>query len=388
MNARYESKISNCFVANLGNSPAITCNLRLAFEYFDSHITSPRINQRFHKTYIIGFMKKLILAMTASLLFITGVSSDAAVERRKDQFGKDFGYYVYPIAGEIPGLGTAAGVGASVLNMGGNDVDFTGYAIDGDFEARGFALLDYHIIDKRRIFDFGYNDYLVAPIAYDRGIYSDPDDVIHPKAEGGYLLGQMTYTFDERRYEIFVRALNGRERILEVLDKDGVAFPGVDAEWERGTYYSIGGSIDLTDDRLDPRRGWRVEFAAKLPHDTEADESRFFVTDYNFSAYLPMRRWDTLAFNLFHSRSHVTRKGETDFAMLQAFSGLNCDQYLAGPNRNNCLNTESKYLQRIIANNRYGTASPLVARNGYALLITTVFTPQECSFMALSTAGI
>jgi len=311
------------------------------------------------KIDILYGMKNLILVMIAFLLSITALSSEAEVERRKDQFGKDFGYYLYPIVGDIPGLGSAAGAGASVLNMGGNDVDFTGYAIDGDFEARGFALLDYHIVDKRLIFDFGYNDYLVAPSAFDRGIYSDPDDVIHPKAEGSYLLGQLTYTVDERRFELFARVLTGRERILEVLDNDGIAFPGIDTDWENATNYSIGGSIDLTDDRLDPRHGWRFEFAARLPHEAEADESKFFVTDYNFSAFIPMRLWDTLVFNLYHSRSHVTREGETDFATLQATSGLNCDQYPLGASRNNCLNTESKHLQRIIANNRYGTASSL-----------------------------
>jgi len=30
------------------------------------------------------------------------------------------------------------------------------------------------------------------------------------------------------------------------------------------------------------------------------DESKFFVTDYNFSVFIPMRRWGTLAFNLYH----------------------------------------------------------------------------------------
>ena len=109
-------------------------------------------------------------------------TAEAAVERRKDQFGRDFGYYIYPIVGEIPGLGTAAGAGASVLNIAGSDSDFTAYYLDGDFEAKGAALLDYHIIPQRLIVDVGYNDYLVAPVSYNRGIDSDPDDVIYPEA--------------------------------------------------------------------------------------------------------------------------------------------------------------------------------------------------------------
>ena len=43
----YEPKITNCCVANFGNSLAITCDLRLALGDFESHIRSSRINQRF-----------------------------------------------------------------------------------------------------------------------------------------------------------------------------------------------------------------------------------------------------------------------------------------------------------------------------------------------------
>lgn len=300
----------------------------------------------------------IVILMCATLL-TTSALCNAAVERRKDQFGRDFGYYLYPIVGEIPGLGKAAGAGASVLNIVGNDTDFTGYYVSGDFEAKGAALLDYHLLPQRLILDLGYNDYLVAPIAYDRGINSDPDDVIHPKAEGRYLLGQLTYTYDERHYEIFIRALTGRERLHEILDKDGKAFAGVDTEWKKGTLYSIGGSIDLTDDRLDPRDGVRFEFTAKLPHDAEADESKLWVTDYNLSYYIPLRRWDTLAFNLFHSRAHVIREGETDYVSLQQSKGLNCSQYPAGSERDRCLAAEEKHLNSLIAHNRYGTASSL-----------------------------
>ncbi|WP_455218093.1 hypothetical protein, partial [Kaarinaea lacus] len=131
---------------------------------------------------------KLIVVI---LIFFVSICS-ADTDRRRDQFGTDFGYYIYPIAGEVPGLGTATGFGASILNIAGNDADFTGYYIDGDFRARGAALLDYHLKPRRLVLDIGYNDYLVAPVVYGRGIQSDPDDVIYPKAEGGYLLGQLT----------------------------------------------------------------------------------------------------------------------------------------------------------------------------------------------------
>ncbi len=293
------------------------------------------------------------------LILFGSVGHAEVVERRKDQFGRDFGYYFYPIAGEIPGMGTASGFGVSVLNMGGGDTDFTGYYVRGDIKATGAALLDYHVVPQRLLFDVGYNDYRVAATSYKRGIDSEPTDVIYPKVEGAYLLGQMTLTFDQRRYEAFVRLLGGQNRLLEVLDKDKQAFAGVDTSWKSGSSYSLGGSLDLTDDRVDPRNGVRVEFSSRLPNGSNADMSEYFVNDYNLTGYLPTRDWDTLVFNLFYSRAHVTHEGLTDYALLQQRHGLNCTQYPAGPSRDACMSTEAKLLNGMLANNRYGTASPL-----------------------------
>lgn len=293
------------------------------------------------------------------LLLFNSASYAEVIERRKDQFGRDFGYYFYPIVGEIPGMGRASGFGVSVLNMGDGDTDFTGYYVRGDIKATGAALLDYHVVPQRLLFDVGYNDYRVAATSYKRGINSGPADVIYPKVEGAYLLGQLTLTFDQRRYEAFARLLSGQNRLLEVLDKDKQAFAGVDTSWKSGNSYSLGGSLDLTDDRVDPRNGVRFEFSSRLPNGRNADMSEYFVNDYNLTGYLPTRNWDTLVFNLFYSRAHVTREGLTDYALLQQRHGLNCTQYPAGPNRDACLSTEAKLLTGMVANNQYGTASPL-----------------------------
>jgi len=302
---------------------------------------------------------RVFLIWVMLLTMISGASLAEVVERRRDQFGRDFGYYVYPIVGEVPGLGKAAGVGASVLNMGGGDTDFTGYYVRGDIKATGAALLDYNILPKRLIFDVGYNDFRVATTAYNRGINSDPVDVIRPKVEGAYVLGQMTLTFDERRYELFARMLDGRNRLIEVLDKNNQAFAGVDTAWKSGYFYSLGGSLDLTDDRLDPRDGIRFEFSSRLPHRRNADESEYFVNDYNLTGFVPMRKWDTLAFNLFYSRALVTHEGITDYALLQQRYGLNCNQYPVGASRDACQSAEAKLLANKQADNQYGTASPL-----------------------------
>ena len=303
---------------------------------------------------IIKFLSRVLL-----LTMVSSASFAEVVERRKDQFGRDFAYYVFPIAGEIPGMGKATGLGVTVSNMAGGDTDFTGYYVRGDIKATGLALLDYHVLPKRLLFDVGYNDYMLTTTSYGVGANSDPSTAIHPKVEGKYVLGQMTLTFDERRYEMFVRALKGRSHLIEILDRNNQAFNDVDTSWKGGIYYSLGGSIDLTDDRLDPRKGARFEFSSRLPHHGNADDSEYYVNDYNLTGYAPLRKWDTLVFNLFYSRAHVTRQGLTDYATLQQRYGLNCNQYPIGPDRDNCLSTEASLLEGKQESNQYGTATAL-----------------------------
>lgn len=78
-----------------------------------------------------------------------------APERRRDQYAGEFSYYLYPLAGDIPGLGSVFGLGGSALNIAGTDMDFTAFKVDGDFSASGATLLDIPLIKRRLIFDIG-----------------------------------------------------------------------------------------------------------------------------------------------------------------------------------------------------------------------------------------
>lgn len=299
----------------------------------------------------------------AGVLFLvvatTATAGDFAPERRRDQFGKDFSYYVYPIGGDIPGLGSAFGLGATVLNMFDSDADFTGFKISGDFDASGYTLLDMHLLKRRLILDLGYYDFEVAPIAYQRGIDSDEDDYILPKARGAYWLGQLTATFSERRLEFFYRLGDGNSRLLEVRDRDGNAFEGVDTKKYHARFHTLGVTADYTDDRLDPRRGLRFEFAVRDNPAGGHLQSDYLTHASNLTGYVPQRRWDTLVFNLMVSGAHVTDQATTDYATLQAEMGLNCAQYSDPDEQQRCIDTETQFLNDRIAENRYGVAMPL-----------------------------
>ena len=306
-------------------------------------------------------MTRVHLTVLFLLLFTlpSRAIADEGIERRRDQFGKDFGYFLYPIASTIPGLGTATGAGATVLNMGGTDTDFTGFKIVGDFDASGYALLDLHAVPRRLIFDVGYYDFDVAPVVYHRGIHSSKDDYILPRAKGAYTIAQATASFSERMFEAYVRELRGSTQLLRVSDKDGNAFSAIDTNKHDARVDTVGAVLDVTDDRLDPRKGVRFEVAAKFPKIDDPNVSEYSVTDYNLTGYIPFRRWDTLVLNLFRSDARVTRQASTDFADLQQKVGLGCSQLPAGPDRDSCLATEAAMINERIAENQHGNATSL-----------------------------
>jgi outer membrane protein assembly factor BamA len=117
--------------------------------------------------------------------------------------------------------------------------------------------------------------------------------------------------------------------------------------------------VDYTDDRLDPRAGLRLEVAQKTPTIEQDFLSQYTVTDYNVTGYIPVRKWDTIALNVFVSDARVTKKGLTDFAALQQVAGLGCDAYPPGPAQDQCKITEAEHLSQQIAANEHGTATSL-----------------------------
>ena len=327
------------------------------------HDPIPAVPRRSRDRAVLPERSVVLAAVLGALVMLVAGAAPAGaaewVERRRDQFGKDFGYFLYPLVSTIPGLGTAQGAGATVLNIGGTDTDFTGFKIGGDFAAGGYALLDLHAVPRRLIFDVGYYDFEVAPVAYHRGIRSSKDDVIHPHVEGAYAVAQATVSFHDRLFEVYVRELRGAVRMLSVLDKDGNEFAAIDTNKRDARTHTVGAVLDDTDDRLDPRKGVRVEVAAKIPVIDDPNLSRYYITDVNVTGYVPFRQWDTLALNLFHSDAHVTRQASTDFAELQQKIGLGCGSLPPGPEQDRCLATEAAFITERIAENRYGSATSL-----------------------------
>ena len=281
------------------------------------------------------------------------------IERRRTQFSKDFAYFFYPIAGKVPGLGSAAGAGATVANIHKTNLDMTGFYIDGDFKATGVAITDIHLIPDRLVMNFGSYTYNVSPMIFRRGMDSRKDDFILPYWEGYSNLGHLALTFDERRYECYARFMNSSGRMTRLLDKDHNQFSNVDKSLHTENSLNLGFTVDLTDDLQDPRQGARLEGVRRTTFEQQYLTSSFDVYDLSLTGYLPVGMSSTWAFNAFYSGTQRRSAASTDRAELQKKIGLNCAASPDPAAKAQCDAAEKQFLDDRIAFNRHGMATYL-----------------------------
>ncbi|MBI5814573.1 MAG: hypothetical protein HZB29_03080 [Nitrospinae bacterium] len=280
-----------------------------------------------------------------------------SVERRREQFPKNFAYFLYPIAGSIPGLGTASGAGATMANIMESNVDFTGFYVDGEFTATGVAVTDIHLMPEFLVGNLGSYTYKVSPMIFRRGMDSSKDDYILPFWEGYSNVGQLALTFAQRRYEFYVRFMNSSGQLSKMLDKDHNEFSNIDKSTHTENALNIGFSMDMTDDVQDPRRGLRVEGVRRSTFERQYMLSQFDVYDLNLTGYLPVGQASTWVFNAFYSTAEKVGSATTDREELRSAIGLNCGSITDPGQKTQCEATENQYLDDRVAYNSYGMST-------------------------------
>jgi len=123
----------------------------------------------------------------------------------------------------------------------------------------------------------------------------------------------------------------------------------------RSEVWALGVRADLTDDYSDPRRGLRLEAGRWWSPPVSSSSPDFYRMEYNVTAYLPLGKRSTWAFNYFRSDAFVRRQGETDRATIDQQQGLSCGTITDPKQRANC----EQVIDNIIAENTYGTATGL-----------------------------
>ena len=91
--------------------------------------------------------KSLLLLITIFMFFS---HANALVFERRSSPDPELSYFLYPVAGSIPGLQDFYGLGATVSGIGGSEVDITAVSLRGEakyFEEGDFGIEFLTVLD-------------------------------------------------------------------------------------------------------------------------------------------------------------------------------------------------------------------------------------------------
>lgn len=280
-------------------------------------------------------------------------------ERRKEQFSNSPGYAVFPYPYSLPGIGEGIGLVGGSMNIAETYTDVYGILLGGDVEGIAGGIGDIHLVPETLIFDLGYSDISSVQVMSfsGRGMDTDKNDFrLLELSDATYYGGRLTATFFDRRFEFYGGWYTGASRLESIRDNDGnVIIEAQDSSRDWHETMLVGIRLDLTDDYADPRKGVRFDITRSSSPQQDSGPD-FYVMDYNLSAYIPVGKRSTWAFNFLQSDSVVRKIGETDPVELQNQNGINCaDPSLTTQEQEYCL----EVINNAIAHNTYGTATSL-----------------------------
>ncbi len=305
-------------------------------------------------------LPSLTLSLGLILILSTWSTDTNATERRRDQFSKDPGYYFIPMPYSLPGIGEGLLIGGAYNNIADTHSDVIGFALAGDLEGFGALSLDNHLIPNTLILDLSLQHLSKAAVqSYNsRGMSSSKDDyTILNLTDNDFYAARLTGTWFNRMLEVYGGALDGRNRLEAIRDKDGNIIQTADgAIQDSSTLYTLGLRLDWTDDYLDPRHGLRYQLSRWWSNSDNALAADYYQLEHNLTGYIPIGKRSTWVFNYFQADAHVTRLGETNFAAVETQQGLNCsDPGLTAAQQLQC----QQVINNIIANNTYGSVENL-----------------------------
>lgn len=294
------------------------------------------------------------------LIFIFATLHAEAMERRRDQFTKYPGHYIFPMPYSLPGIGEGLLAAGTYNNAHDSYTDYIGFILMGDLQGLGLIAKDMHVIEKQLIADISYQHLVKGTVNSfnERGMNTGENDyTLLDFEDNDYLSVRLTATFLERMLEVNAAALNGKASLKRIRDRDGALIQET-VGGSRVDYnvYTVGLLLDRTDDYLDPRQGVRYQVSRWWHDESEATGSDFYQVEHNLTGYIPFGKRSTWAFNYFRANAHVTRQGITDFAAVEAQQGLDCSNSSLTPAQQAlCVSVVNK----AVAQNTYGSVGSL-----------------------------
>ncbi len=226
-------------------------------------------------------------------------------------------YFVYPLVLSMPGLGSAYGAGVMGNNLFQTDTNVMLLHMRGDFklDIATIANIPLYTKDKHELsLNLAYLRFQDGTIeAFERGRDSKIDDKFYFDTNEFKTYGaELSAKLFDNQLEIY----GGQSAVYvdpnSIRDKDGnnVASNIGDIDI---SMYRYGIYLDDTDNRLDPRVGYRVQLERYGVKHHEKKFSDGYQNDVSLTAFVPIfSDKHIFVVNYFHSSATITREGLVD----------------------------------------------------------------------------
>ena len=271
-------------------------------------------------------MTPLFRSGLIALLFVVCWTSSASAllfERRKT-FDSEISWFVYPVVGTIPGVQDFYGLGGTVSGIGGSESDITLISLrgkakyfEGDFQIDILSIFDIPLFTDHLTFTWFSTKIRNAGWPEgERGIDSDPDSMYYLLASNVDASGgELSVNVLENQLEFYYAYTDAKVQPYGLVDPNGTFYSAQNAgiiESPRGYRYGL--YLDDTDNRRDPRIGYRFQYEKWGQPSSREGNSEYFQEDYNLSGYIPVLAdgKGVLVLNQFFGSSTVLKKGTVD----------------------------------------------------------------------------
>jgi len=257
-------------------------------------------------------------------LFIWSSSTQALLFERRKTFDSEIAWFIYPVVGSIPGVQDFYGLGGTVSGIGGSESDITAISLrgkaeyfDDDFQIDILSIFDIPLFTERLTFTwFSTKIRNAAWPEGQRGIDSDPDSMYYllaSKVEASG--GELSANIFDNQLEAYYGYTYAAVKPYGLVDPNGTFYNAQNSgiiESPRGYRYGL--YLDDTDNRRDPRIGYRFQYEKWGQPSSREGNSEYYQEDFNLSGYIPVlsENKGVLVLNQFFGSSTVLKKGTVD----------------------------------------------------------------------------
>ena len=256
--------------------------------------------------------------------FACSSSAQALLFERRKTFDSEITWFIFPVVGSIPGVQDFYGLGGTVSGIGGSESDITAISLrgkaeyfDDDFQIDILSIFDIPLFTERLTFTwFSTKIRNVAWPEGQRGIDSDPDSMYYllaSKVEASG--GELSANIFDNQLEAYYGYTDAAVKPYGLVDPNGTFYNAQNAgiiESPRGYRYGL--YLDDTDNRRDPRIGYRFQYEKWGQPSSREGNSEYYQEDFNLSGYIPVlsENKGVLVLNQFFGSSTVLKKGTVD----------------------------------------------------------------------------